>query len=194
MFNTKNYSLRSLARRSELAKKSGLIKKRGYSMIEIAIGTVIVGLLLAVTISYVRGILADNRSNAELQELPMVVSKITKMYNNRPTFNGISTAILAANGVYPAERVNGAVITNRFGGAVTVAAATTSIADDSVTLTYTLVGESECKAIIPQLDNSMTSMSVNSTAVKVAGSPVNLTTLGAQCANATNTIAYTFKK
>jgi prepilin-type N-terminal cleavage/methylation domain-containing protein len=195
MFQNKISKFVSSARRAQMAQKVVSKKQRGYSMIEIAIGTVIVGLLLAVTISYVRGIIADNRANDELKEIPLVMSKLTKMYSNRPNFNGVTTAVAAQNNVYPPERINagGVTLNNRFGGAITVAAGTTLQADDSVVLTYTGVGASECKTMVPQLEKSMTQITVGGTVVMPIGGNVNFATLGTSCADNV-TVLYQFKK
>lgn len=181
-------------RRAQVARKVSSLKQRGYSMIEIAIGTVIVGLLLAVTISYVRGIIADNRANDELKELPLVQSRLVKLYSNRPDFSGLTTTLAIANNVYPPERVTSpTVLNNRFGGTITVAPATGSVANDSVLLTYTGVGASECKSIIPQLEQSMQKIDVGATNVKAIGSPVDLSLVGSSCVDGV-TIKYQFKK
>jgi len=195
MFKEKISKFVSSARRVQMAQAVASKKQRGYSMIEIAIGTVIVGLLLAVTISYVRGIIADNRANDELKEIPLVMSKLTKMYSNRPNFNGVSTAIAAQNNVYPPERINtgGATLNNRFGGAITIAAGTTLQADDSVVLSYTGVGASECKTMIPQLEKSMTRIMVGASEIMPVGGTVNFGTLGTACVDNV-TIQYQFKK
>lgn len=195
MYATNVSKFLSSAKRAQLAQKIASTKQRGYSMIEIAIGTVIVGLLLAVTISYVRGIIADNRANDELKEIPLVQSRLTKMYANRADFATITTAVAISNNVFPPERVTSpTVLNNRFGGAITIAPATTTVANDSVAMTYTGMGESECKSIIPQLENSMTRIMVGSTAVKAsATADVDFAALGTACVPNV-TVVYTFKK
>jgi prepilin-type N-terminal cleavage/methylation domain-containing protein len=194
MYATKLSNFVTSARRARLERKASSLTQRGYSMIEIAIGTVIVGLLLAVTISYVRGIIADNRANDELKELPLVMSRLTKLYSNRPDFAGLDTATAISNNIYPPERITSAtVLNNRFGGTIAVAPATGTVANDSASLTYTGVGASECKSMIPQLEKSMSQIKVGATTVKAIGANVDFSALGTSCVDNV-TVIYQFKK
>lgn len=194
MYATKFKNIVTSARLPRMERKASLLKQRGYSMIEIAIGTVIVGLLLAVTISYVRGIISDNRANDELKELPLVMSRLTKLYSNRPDFAGLDTITVIANNIYPPERITSStVLNNRFGGTITVTAGSGVIANDSAVLTYTGVGASECKSMIPQLELSMSQIKVGTTTVKAFGGPVNFSSLGTACVDGVS-ITYLFKK
>lgn len=180
-----------------MKKNFNLRKQRGLTLVELAMGVVIGGLILAASLGIVRTVMADNRVNDEINELSLVVGKVGKMYANRATFVGATTAMFISNGIYPPERITSATaLNNRWGGTITVGVATTTTTNDSITLTYTNVAERECKGMIPQLENSMRIISVGGTVVKADGAQTDLAALGTQCVaggNA-NTIVYTFSK
>lgn len=197
MNKTNNNVLTPASNRVRKSMQKLLNKQRGFGIIEIGIVLVIVGILLAVTLSYVRGVLADNRANDELKELPMVITRIQKLYNNRPNFNALTQTALISNGTFPQERITSpTVLNNRWGGAITAAVSTLTNPDDAVTLTYTRVQEAECKAIIPQIENYVRTITVNGVSVKADGAQVDLAALGTQCVagGTTSTIVYQISK
>lgn len=180
------------------AKKTGhviALKQRGFTLIELGIVVVIGSILLAVALSIATTVLADNRANDELKEVPLIVTRIQKLYNNRANFTGLTTALAISQNSFPANRVTSTTtVTNRWGGTITVAPATMVTASDAVTATYTNVPKSECLAVLPQLDSSMRTMTVGGTSTKADGVPTDLTALGTQCALAPTTVVYTFSK
>lgn len=183
---------RLAGRGREAMRKLRELKQRGYSMIEIAIAVVIIGAVLAVTVIYVRSVLSDNKVNDELKELPLVVTRIQKMYSNAPTYEGISTATVARANVYPQERVDLSdnSIKNRWNGAVTVESPSPyNLAE----LEYTGMTRNECLGIVTQLDSVMDVIVVGGTTVKASGSPTDITEVGEACVDNV-TVQYRFRK
>jgi nitrate/nitrite transporter NarK len=154
--------------------------------------------IIAIGLAVVPGIIASNRANAEISEVPSVVAKIQKLYNNQSSFSGVTTGQVAALSVYPDQEASavGGTITDRWGGAVTVASGTLKVAGDSVILTYNNVPQAECTQIVPGVANSVRVITIGGTSVKADGQAVNLTTVGSQCAagSTANTITYQFSK
>lgn len=169
---------------------------KGFSLIELSIVIVIVSILLAVGLGITRSILSDNRANDELKELPLIVTRLQKLYNNRATSAGVTTAIAISNNIFPAERViSPTEVTNRWGGTVTVAPATIGTANDAIAMTYNAVKTAECLAVISQIEASMRTISVAGVLVKNDGEQPNLGLLGTQCSSASEVvIVYTFSK
>lgn len=169
--------------------------QRGFTLIELGIVVVIGSILLAVALTIATTVLADNRANDELKEVPLIVTRIQKLYNNRSSFLGLTTTLAIAQNAFPGNRVTSATtVTNRWGGAITVLPATIATAADGVAATYTQVPKSECLAVVPQLDSVVRTVTVGGTAVKADGAATDLTALGTQCATAPTTVVYTFSK
>ncbi len=174
--------------------------QRGFGIIEIGIVLVIVSMLLAVTLGYVRGVLADNRANDEAKDLSQTILRIQRLYNNRSSFTGVTATGLVGNGVFPPERVpsiTGSTVNNRWGGTVTPSLTTLVTTNDAITLTYSLVPQLECNSLVAQVERSTARIAVNSSTVKtysVSGGTLDINALGTACAasGSTNSIAFTF--
>lgn len=168
---------------------------KGFTLIELSIVIIVGSLLLAVALSLARTVMADNRVNDELKELPIIVTRIQKLYSNRATFAGLTNALAIAQNTFPDARVAGAAVTNRWGGTITVVPKNLTATNDAVEATYTLVPTPECLGVIPQIESNMRIIKVGATTVKADGAQTDLTALGTAC-NLTNTttVVYTFSK
>lgn len=175
---------------SRLAKRPA--SQRGITMVEMAFGVLIVGAVLAVTLIYVRNVLAESRATDELKELPVVVARLQKLYVDAPSFAGINTAGVSRSGVYPEERINPAAgtIANRWNGSITIASAN---GDSDAMLTYTNLGRAECMSLMPQLVNVVDTITVAGTLVKPSGAPVDPALLSGSCTSGV-TVVYTIPK
>jgi type II secretory pathway pseudopilin PulG len=177
------------------ARRINSSSQGGFGIIEIGIVLVIVSMMLAVTLSYVRGTLASNRANDEAKELSSVVLNIQRLYANRSAFTSATTiGSLANNGVFPTSRTTGsgttAAPTNRWQGLITAAVSASPYT--TLTLTYAGVPSAECNTLIPQLEGVVTTITVGGSSVKGANSVVDVAALGTQCSTTLTTIAYTF--
>lgn len=172
--------------------------QRGFGIIEIGIVLVIVSMLLAVTLGYVRGVLADNRANDEARDLAQTVIRIQRLYNNRSNYTGATLTGLIGNGVFPSERLSGTTgVNNRWGGTVTFALATLATTNDAITLTYSNVPQLECNSVISQVERSVSRILVGTATVKpyaVGGGTLDINSLGTACGTggSTNSLAFTF--
>jgi hypothetical protein len=147
------------------------------------------------TLTIATTVLADNRANDELKEVPLIVTRIQKVYNNRANFTGLTTTLAIAQNAFPASRVVTATsVTNRWGGSINVVPVSLVTSNDAASITYTNMPKSECLAVLPQLDSSMRTMTVGGTSTKADGVPTDLAALGTQCGLAPTTVVYTFSK
>ncbi len=186
----------------DLNKKmyASVARQNGFGIVEIGIVLVIVSMLLAVTLGYVRGVLADNRANDEAKALSQTILDIQRLYNNRSSYTGATALGLVGNGVFPAERVpssTGSTVNNRWGGTVTPSLTTLVTTNDAITLTYSSVPQLECNSLVTQVERSAAKIAVGTTTVKTysaAGGTLDINTLGTACAanGNTNSIAFTF--
>lgn len=168
-------------------------RQRGYGLLEISIGILVVGLALAAVAAGVTKMLANQRVNGEVALVQEVSTAIQKNYHQRSSFTGISTAVEAQKGVFPETMVDKAswTVANRWGGAYTVASAA---GGTRFTLTATSVKDYECRSIIPQLDGVTYTVSVGGTTVKAANATTDDALLTANCNGGANTIVYEFTK
>lgn len=172
-------------------------RSRGVTLVELGIVIAIGATILAIVMKGVPALLADNRANAEIGELPAVITKIQRQYNSAPSYASVTLSDAVSLNAFPAERVvNATTVTNRWGGTVQLTPTTLNTPDDALTLTSSSVPDAECKSVIPAIANIMRTITVGSTNVKPDGAQVNLRAVGASCtsANNSNTIAYTFGK
>ncbi len=174
-----------------------LHKQKGYTLIELSIAGAIVALLIYGTVKLVNGVIADQRANSELQELPTIIAKIQKVYGNRPSFTGATQAILVNSGAFPADWVvaGSTNLVNRWSGTVTLAVATIgAVPNNAISLDTSGVPNSECSSVVPGMDDSVRTTTVNGTLIKQDGQQSDLAALGTACTNTTNEIVYTFSK
>lgn len=174
------------------------LKKRqsGFTLVELGIVVAIVAIIIGIALVVVPSILASTRANAEISELPTVVTKIKRSYANQPDFSLVSQATIAGLKVFPDSQVSGTNITNRWGGPVTVAPATLVTDNDAVAITTTQVPTAECLQIGQGVEGSMRQITIAGVVVKADGTAAaDPAKLGTQCATAaTVTIIYTFGK
>ena len=148
--------------------------QRGFTMVELAVVVAIGAVILVIALAVVPAVLANNRANAEMQELPSILSNIQKAYSNAPTYAGATLDAVIRLNAFPAERVTipgagAATATNRWGGTITLAVANLSATNDIVRLVYTNVSERECKAIIQGVAGLMRRIYVDSANGGAAG-------------------------
>ncbi|NRF83855.1 prepilin-type N-terminal cleavage/methylation domain-containing protein [Burkholderia gladioli] len=174
-----------------------LHKQKGYTLIELSIAGAIIALLIYGTVKLVNGVIADHRANAELQETPTIFTKIQKIYGNRPNFAGATQAILVNNGAFPADWVvtGSTNLVNRWSGPVTLGVTTIGgVSNNAITFSTSGVPDSECQSIVPGMDDSVRTTTVNGTVVKQDGQPSDPGLTGTSCTNGQNTIVYVFSK
>lgn len=176
-------------------------RARGFTLVELGIVVAIGAAIVGVGIAVVPGILASNRVNAEVSELPAIVSNIQRAYSNQPNLTGVTLPTLIRHGVFPESRARRGVgggtadttATNRWGGSITVAG--TSTLTGGMTLVYDQVPSAECRELVPALSSAVRIIEVGSTVVKADGGTVNMDTLGTACnAAAVTTVRYSFSK
>lgn len=173
-------------------------RQRGMTLVETMIAIAIGLIIVAVGIKGVRGAMADSRSTDEVGDLPKIFSNLQKVYAQRPSFAGATQAIFVNNNAFPDSMVTSGStnVTNRWGGAVTVAV--TSIGggtNNALTYETTGVPSAECSNVIPQLENVVRIVTVNGTSVKADKNPTDLSALGTACsAGVSSDVIYTISK
>jgi len=173
---------------------SPLATRRGFTLIEVLVVIVLIGLAAAVIIP--RFITSGNklRANDEVTELQQIVSEVKAKYTSAPTFTGVTLTGLVNLQVFPSVRTNQAAGTaaNAFGGVWAVAL--NAPANDQITLTGGSYPRSVCADVVTNAQAAFTAVSVNAVAVKPAGGALDINATGTNCNADLNTIAWTFTK
>ena len=95
----------------------------------------------------------------------------------------MTTAIAVTGQVIPTWLRDGvaATATNSFGGAITVAPATLTGADDALNVAWPNVPRNQCSDIVIGVNNSARRIQVGGVDVKATDAAINIATVEAQC-------------
>lgn len=168
----------------------------GMTLLEFGIVIGLFALVVGLALYVVPSILSNIRSNAEATNLATVESKIQRAYANQPNYSQVTTAQVASLHIFPDSEVAGSTITNRWGGAVTLAPATLVSANDATAITSTNVPVAECIQLEQAVESSFRTININGTAVKLdnPSAVVSETTVSGACSTPTNSMVFTFGK
>lgn len=182
--------------------------QRGVTMVEVGIVVAIAATLLVIALKIVPETLANNRANAEMQELPSVITNIQKTYANFPSFEGMTLDNVIRLDGFPKDRAtipsSGlATATNRWGGQITLSPANLSSTNDIGRLVYSNVGTRECKTVLQGVSGLVRRIYVDpanggvaggGTLIKDDGANLNLSLLGTACGSSMASITYDLGK
>lgn len=141
---------------------------KGLTLVELSIVVGIAGVLLSLTVVGATSVFASTRAEAEIDELSATVMNIQRSYAKQNSFQAVTQPLLLALKVFPASRVNGTTVLNRWDGHVTAAPATVTTSFDSVALTSTDIPSEECAHMVRGVEHMMKEIRVNTTVVKTA--------------------------
>lgn len=172
-------------------------KQKGLTIIEaiIAIGL----LLFVVGLAIVFFGQGDNstKSLATQQQITALTASV-KAVAPGPDYTGVTAAVLVAAKKVPSDMVSGTNIVNKFGGTVTIAAATYptgAAANNAFTMTQPQLPTSVCNDAVSKNLSQYPRITVNGTAVQdlQAATPVLATpaTISAACATDANSVVLT---
>jgi prepilin-type N-terminal cleavage/methylation domain-containing protein len=167
----------------------------GFTLVELGIVVAIAAVIIGLGLVVVPSILASVRANSEVSDLPTIATKVQKTFANVPNYSTLTQAIAVGMRVFPDATVAGVTVTNRWGGAVTIAPSTIVLANDAFTLTSVGVPAAECVQIAQGMERNARIISIAGVVVKPDGGGLDLAKVGTQCGLATtSTMVYTFGK
>jgi len=191
---------------TELATRRS--KRRGFTLTEIAIVLGIMGLILGAIWVAASAVYTNMRVSAQTRDIIALSQGVRQLYANQGVMDAITTANLIQSGAVPSDMINGAVLTNEWGGVTTFTPATQiNAAGDSFVIDVGSVPQTSCVGLLT--DSSVGSNATGSgiyglnarpqaggiyTTIAAVGQTVNYTgTLAVTaCAGATNHVAYAF--
>ena len=176
--------------------------QKGFTIIEMIIVLVIVGVLVG---SALKGyaVYKDSQATMEVGDLQYVIAKLQAKYRNTASTAAVTTANAITGNVFPASmNVGATTVTNRVGGAVTVATGTIVSAGDAFVVSEDGWEASGCQRIAGDISPSVKKVVVTpsggaaTTIYSTFGTVVALTpsVTDAACSGTTNLVAITFNK
>ena len=164
--------------RFAIAKKQG-----GFSTVELSLALLIVALIVVAAVVWYVDNLRKNSINANTNEMISVAATAKKKYGQINQYANVTTAIAVTGQVIPTWLRDGvaATATNSFGGAITVAPATLTGADDALNVAWPNVPRNQCSDIVIGVNNSARRIQVGGVDVKATDAAINIATVEAQC-------------
>lgn len=196
-----NFKLNSIpAAAATVASRRPLAKslrrnQRGVSVMSVLLGLVIAAGVTAVVYDQFSDSQRKSRIEAATAEISAIVAETQKVYGATNTYGALTTAIAVQSGVIPARlRVAGTnTAQNKYNGALTMAPATITTANDSVVLTYSNVARADCMDVAMSSDRLARRIVIGAATPKAADAAINVGTLATACdAAATANLAIAF--
>jgi len=192
----KNSSLVTAATASRgRSKSSSRGDQRGVSVMSVLLGLVIAAGVTAVVYDQFSDSQRKARIEAATSEISTIIAEAQKVYGATNTYGSVTTAVAVQSGVIPARlRVAGTnTAQNKYNGAITVAPATITTANDSLVLTYSNVPQADCMDVAMQADRLIRRLVIGANTPKAADAAINVGTLATSCdAAATSNLALAF--
>jgi len=117
------------------------------------------------------------------------IQKLNSVYSGQNNFTGLTTASAAVRSIYDDKYLNGAVISNVFGGTTTYGVTTIgAAANNTMQQTESNVPRRSCETYVQNIASEVDRISVGGTIVKDVGAVVVTATLLTQCNSADNLV------
>ena len=181
-------------------------RQGGYTIIELSIALTIIAVLIVAGLAGVTRVLNSSKANAQIEDSGIVLAKLQSALTSS-NVSGMTTAAAVGSSFFPTSRVNGTVVTNKFGGGeflasnADLAAGTGVVAGPNVGAIYTITGvpRAVCADIASSLANLSNAAWIHTTAkaegtagaseglvantsqIKAPGGVVNAVRVGTQC-------------
>lgn len=177
--------------KSNIRSFRSLKKQRGATILELALWSAGALVVIALAAYGYLKFSENNRTAATQQQLLDLQSGIRQLYVD-PNFNGLTPAQIINSGKSPSGMASGTNLVNKWGGIVTLAAASLNGGtDNAFAIGFPQVPRAECNSLISGLAQNFSVITVGSTTVKDASTPVNPATVTTACNNPANTITFT---
>lgn len=177
-------------------------KQGGMSLVQLAFIIGVGGIIVVAAIVYGPRYFTKAKVQNEVSALTDFRANVVSFGSRVGLFTNTNASLEALIGqnFFPATMVSGTapnrVVTNQWGGSLTVATGTLVNAGDSLVLTSTGVPANACTELGTSLDGVASVMAINAVNVKANGSPASATAVATNCATAgdNNTMAMTMAK
>lgn len=169
--------------------------RRGLTLIEAAMVLAILALVVAGIMLFYTSANTSRLTTAALGDLAAVQQSVRSLYGGQPSYNGLSTASLAASKALPSRMtVSTTGLRHSFNGTITVASADGGAgADSGFSVQFNSIPQEACiKMLSADLGRGLFSAGASTTKTQTAGLPFTPGEATASCTNANNNITWIF--
>lgn len=184
----------STAFKHAYARKLGKNRKRGLTLMEVAMVLAIIGIVIAAALLYYNSANTARQTTAALGQLAQIQTSVRSLYSGQASYNGVTAAELAKSQALPSSMIGtGDTIRHAFNGGVTIAATTTNgVADSGFTVTFANVPQDACKQMLTKdLGRGLYSAGVAAPKVQ-PNLPFTLGGATTECSGTYNNVQWTF--
>ncbi len=159
-------------------------RQKGLTLVELSMG-VIVMLLIAMFVLGGFDIIRERvRAYREVSDFPQVLECIKNRKVTASSFAGTSTASVLS--CFPTNMRSGTTAINYWGGTITIAPATTTTANDSLSFTSTNYSRAGCTNVANGMATIFGSITANGTQIKAIGAALDDAAMEAACTDGSN--------
>lgn len=155
-------------------------KRKGFTLVEILLVTGFISLASIAIFTIFNAASTASKSRDEMWQLEELANKIKANYGVVSNYGGVNNAVVIANNYAPVKMINGGGLSNSFGGAVIISAATIGggTANNAFMITSLNVPGNVCPKLVSLSTQYFNVVRINGMIIKDINtlqiSPVNL--------------------
>ncbi len=184
----------STAFKHAYARKLGKNRKRGLTLMEVAMVLAIIGIVIAAALLYYNSANTARQTTAALGQLAQIQTSVRSLYSGQANYTGVNAANLASSQALPSSMISGTTIRHAFNGNVTIAATNTPGGGTAsgFTVTFANVPQDACKQMLTKdLGRGLYSAGVGTPQTQ-PNLPLTLAQAGTACSATYNSVQWTF--
>jgi type II secretory pathway pseudopilin PulG len=161
-------------------------KSAGFLSLEMGLVLLVVALAIVAAVIWYRDNLRKQAINTTVNHMLATAGSARSTFGQSNQYVNVTTAIAVSANVIPSALRDGAAqtATNTYGGAITVAPATLTGANDALQINWPNVPADQCIDIGIGVQGELRRLQIAGADVKATDAPINLGTLTAQCESA----------
>ena len=163
--------------------------QKGFVSIETMMVFAIVAIAIAMAIYFINMLVQNNRGKDEVSNIGLVKQKVTELFSQDSSYNGLTDEVLIKAGVLNKSMISGTSLVNQWKNEFTVSTGT-----DNKTFKITTKGipDSQCTNIANAYRKQVVGLTVNGTAIVENSADKGIAVLTGACANSTNDLVFEF--
>lgn len=184
----------STAFKHAYARKLDKNRKRGLTLMEVAMVLAIVGIVIAAALLYYNSANTARQTTAALGQLAQIQQSVRSLFSGQANYAGATTAELAGSEALPPSMVSGATIRHAFNGPVTIASvAAAGGANSGFSVTFGNIPQDACKQLLTKdMGRGVFSAGVGGTVRVQPNLPFTLAQTDAACSATYNNVVWVF--